>query len=97
MSRRLDDNWDEKTVMPTTNPETNEHTEFDRELTKIWDEIDLNTSGDNFRSAVKQAVDKYVIGKDDPLGGDLSLEQHHANYIGNLFRLKQRQSLWGKS
>ncbi|TFD15495.1 hypothetical protein E3T26_06855 [Cryobacterium sp. TMT1-21] len=44
-------------------PNTPSAEAFDEALTQLWDEIDLHTSLDNFKSAVKQLVDTHIIGE----------------------------------
>lgn len=77
----------------------NTPTEFDKALHDIWDELDLNTSAENFKSAIKQAVDKYVIGGDEPIPKsvmDWSGNDARKN-VSNETKAILRQSLWGKN
>ena len=38
-------------------------TDFDKELEQIFDEMNIYSSLNNFKSVIKQAVDTYVIGE----------------------------------
>jgi len=76
MSRRNDDDWPEKTVMPTTNPETNE--ELDTELSNILNNVHLHgsdlkrgTGTPEAREAIKHLIAREVKAALRKQGDDL--------------------------
>lgn len=71
--------------------------DFDKKLGKIWNDIDLNTDLEDFKSAIKQAVEKYIIGEDweiRPREDMLEAVYHRFKGI-NTFKAQQRRELWG--
>jgi len=80
-------------------------TEFDKELDEpLYELIDykrgenelVDKNIDQAIKAIKQAVDKYVIGEDEPINLRI-LGVENATYPANRnsLRIEQRQSLWG--
>ena len=80
---------------------------FDESLTALWDEIDLHTSLDNFKSAVKQLVDTHIIGKDEvtkkpsaivikrnKVNTDIYRFGTYENQVRNKLRNELRQTLY---
>lgn len=72
-------------------------TEFDRELYDIYvSTVSNDLSLVDFKSTIKQAVDKYVIGEDgNYIPADLS-QPALSGKSKNALRREQRQSLWEK-
>ena len=91
--------------MPTTNPETNAPTEFDKELDELLIKYDENRfingeiNNRKFtKEAIKQTAAKHVIGEDWKL--PMTHEKFDHQFLADRkiesdLRSNQRQSLWG--